>query len=98
MNRPPLWIIDSLIDANPTAVNSKNEYGLVPIRVAIRGKCSTEVLRALIREEPDSVQCFGVSGKTCLHLACLYSGDLQMIDLLIEAWSEAVNWKDRDGW
>ena len=97
MNSPPLWLVESLLEANPAAVGSKNELGLLPIRVAIRSKCSTDVIKALIRENPSSVKCFGVSGKTCLHLACLYNGDLELVEALLETWPEASQWRDRDG-
>ncbi len=98
MNHPPVWIVDSLIDANPVAVRSKNEYGMLPIRVAIRGACSTDVIKALIRENPESVKCFGVSGKTCLHLACLYGFSVEVVEEIIRKWPEAAQWRDRDGW
>lgn len=98
MNNPPLWVVESLVEANPTAVGIKNEYGMLPIRVAIRSKCTTDVINVLIRESPESVKCFGVSGKTCLHLACLYNADLELIDKLLEVWPEATEWRDRDGW
>mmetsp|Transcript_22022 Transcript_22022/g.25461 ORF Transcript_22022/g.25461 Transcript_22022/m.25461 type:complete len:350 (+) Transcript_22022:260-1309(+) len=99
MNQPPLWIVDSLIEANPVAVTSKNEFGLLPIRLAIRSKCSTEIIKTLIREGgPESVKCFGVSGKTCLHLACLYGCSIEVIDELLLQWLEAAQWRDRDGW
>ena len=98
MNKAPLWLVDSLIDANPVAVKTKNEYGMYPIRVAIRSRCTTAVIKALIREDPDSVKCFGVSGKTCLHLSCLYNGDVELIEELLQIWPEATEWRDRDGW
>ena len=98
MNNPPLWVVESLVEANPNAVGTKNEYGMLPIRVAIRSKCTTDVINALIRESPESVKCFGVSGKTCLHLACLYNADLELINKLLEVWPEATEWRDRDGW
>jgi len=98
MNQPPLWLVDSIIDANPAAVNTKSEYGMLPIRVAIRSKCSTAIVKALIREDPQSVKCFGISGKTCLHLAILYGADLELVEALLGVWPEATEWRDRDGW
>ena len=98
MNHCPLWLLDSLIDANPAAVTTKNEFGMLPIRVAIRSKCSTAIIKSLIRENKESVKCFGVSGKTCLHLALLYDADLELIEKLLEVWAEATEWRDRDGW
>lgn len=78
------------------AVTTKNEYGMVPLRTAIRSQASTEV--ALIRAAPEVVKSFGVSGKTCLHLACLYSMDFDLFHELLELWPDATKWKDRDGW
>ena len=98
MNHPPLWLVNTLIDSNPNAVNVKSEYGMLPIRIAIRSKCSTDVINALIRENQETVKFFGVSGKTCLHLACIYNGDLELIEKLLEVWPEATEWRDRDGW
>jgi hypothetical protein len=28
MNQPPVWIVDSIIEANPIAIKTKNEYGM----------------------------------------------------------------------
>jgi len=99
MHDPPLWFVDSLIEANPSAVNSKNEYGMSAIRTAIRGKCSTDVIKRLIREDEEMVKCFGVSGKTCLHLACMYyPNDIELVKTLLDVWKEAAHWRDRDGW
>ena len=90
MNQPPVWITYSIIEANPTAVKTKNEYGMLPIRVAIRSKCNTDVIKALTREDPETVKCFGVSGKTCLHLACLYGCPFEVIDEILGKWPEAA--------
>jgi ankyrin repeat protein len=99
MHDPPLWFVDSLIEANPSAVNSKNEYGMSAIRTAIRGQCSTEVIKRLISEDAEMVKCFGVSGKTCLHLACMYyPNDIDLVKTLLDVWNEAAHWRDRDGW
>eukprot|EP00567_Pseudictyota_dubia_P001060 CAMPEP_0197465674 /NCGR_PEP_ID=MMETSP1175-20131217/64661_1 /TAXON_ID=1003142 /ORGANISM="Triceratium dubium, Strain CCMP147" /LENGTH=322 /DNA_ID=CAMNT_0043001693 /DNA_START=169 /DNA_END=1137 /DNA_ORIENTATION=- len=102
MSDPPVWIIDSLIEKNPAAVSSKNEYGMIPLRTAIRSHASLEVINAILREDPESIKSFGVSGKTCLHLACLYSknepADEALVDRLLELWPEAAQWTDRDGW
>jgi hypothetical protein len=98
MNRPPLWLVITLINSNPAAVSIKSEYGMLPIRVAIRSKCSTDVINALIRENQQTVQSFGVCGNTCLHLACLYNGDSELVEKLLKVWPEATEWRDRDGW
>ncbi len=80
------------------AVTTKNPYGMLPLRTAIRSKASTEVIDALIRAAPEVVTQFGVSGKTCLHLACLYSMDFDLFHELLTLWPDATKWKDRDGW
>jgi len=80
------------------AVTTKNEYGMLPLRTAIRSQASTEVIDALIRAAPEVAKSFGVSGKTCLHLACLYSMDFDLFHELLELWPDATRWKDRDGW
>lgn len=80
------------------AVRTKNEYGMLPLRTAIRSQASTEVIDALIRADPQVAKSFGVSGKTCLHLACLYSMDFDLFHELLELWPDATKWKDRDGW
>ena len=53
---------------------------MLPLRTAIRSQASTEVIDALIRADPQVAKSFGVSGKTCLHLACLYSMDFDEED------------------
>ena len=50
------------------ALTTKNKYGMLPLRTAIRSKASTEVIDALIRAAPSVVKSFGVSGKvSCLR-------------------------------
>lgn len=45
------------------ALTTKNKYGMLPLRTAIRSKASTEVIDALIRAAPSVAKSFGVSGK-----------------------------------
>jgi hypothetical protein len=94
----PTSIDTRLTNDAPDAVTTKNPYGMLPLRTAIRSKASTEVIDALIRAAPEVVQQFGVSGKTCLHLACLYSMDFDLFHELLTLWPDATKWKDRDGW
>jgi len=42
--QPPLPLVQSLIAANPEAVTTKNHYGMIPLRTAIRSQASTEVI------------------------------------------------------
>ena len=49
MNKPPLNLVQSLIAANPEAVTTRNVYGMIPLRTAIRSQASTEVIDAIIR-------------------------------------------------
>ena len=42
--QPPLTLVQSLIAANPKAVTTKNHYGMIPLRTAIRSQVSTEVI------------------------------------------------------
>lgn len=48
------------------ALTTKNKYGMLPLRTAIRSKASTEVIDALIRAAPSVAKSFGVSGKVRL--------------------------------
>lgn len=92
-------VLNALHLALPSdAVTTQNEYGMLPLRIAIRSQASTEVIDALIRAAPGMAKSFGVSGKTCLHLACLYSMDFDLFHELLELWPDATKWKDRDGW
>lgn len=70
---------------------------MLPLRVALRSKCNLDVLNALLREDVQVAKSFGVSGKTCLHLACLYGHDLAVIERLLDVWPEAAQWTDRRG-
>lgn len=91
-------VMDAHASKHSAAVTEKNPYGMIPLRTAIRSQASTEVIDALIRASPEVVKQFGVSGKTCLHLACLYSMDYDLFTELLELWPESTKWKDRDGW
>jgi hypothetical protein len=99
MHDPPLWFVDSLIDANPSAVNTSSEHGMLAIRAAIRGKCEPEIIKRIIREDPEMVKRFGISGKTCLHLVCMYyPNNIELVKTFLDIWKEAATWRDRDGW
>lgn len=50
------------------ALTTKNKYGMLPLRTAIRSKASTEVIDALIRAAPSVAKSFGVSGKVSSSL------------------------------
>jgi hypothetical protein len=56
---------------------------MLPLRVAIRNKASTPIIMDLIAADPTVVETFGVSGKTILHLACMYHCDLTVVDRIL---------------
>ena len=70
---------------------------MIPLRIALRSRNSLDVINALLREDVEVAKSFGVSGKTCLHLACLYGHDLAVIERLLDVWPEATQWTDRRG-
>ena len=70
---------------------------MLPLRVAIRSEASLDVINALLREDEEQAKSFGVTGKTCLHLACLYNHDLAVVERLLEIWPEAAQWTDSKG-
>jgi hypothetical protein len=71
---------------------------MLPLRVAIRNRASADVIDALISADENVAKSFGVSGKTCLHLACMYPPEFRIFERLLNIWPEATEWKDRDGW
>ena len=68
MHDPPLTLVQSLIAAFPDALTTKNKYGMLPLRTAIRSKASTDVIDAIIGAAPSVVKSFGVSGKVNFFL------------------------------
>lgn len=56
---------------------------MLPLRVALRNKVTTPIIMDLIQADPQSVETFGLSGKTVLHLACMYHSDLAVVDRIL---------------
>ena len=56
---------------------------MLPLRVAMRNKADTPIVLDLIAEYPEAVETFGISGKTVLHLACMYHSDLAVVDRIL---------------
>jgi hypothetical protein len=72
------------------AVSVKNDLGMLPLRVAIRNKAPTPIIMDLIVADPTVVQTFGISGKTVLHLACMYRCDLTVVDRILGTYVSIV--------
>lgn len=64
LHQPPIALVEMLLNSYPESPQIKNDLGMLPLRVAIRNKASTEVIMRLIESYPDGVNSFGISGKT----------------------------------
>jgi hypothetical protein len=65
--QPPLTLVQSLIAANPEAVTTKNHYGMIPLRTAIRSQASTEVIGKIYFWYLVFVRCNGIPLSYSIH-------------------------------
>lgn len=91
LNLIPLDLTVFLLALLSEAITTKNKLGMLPLRVALRNKVTTPIIMDLIQAYPQSVETFGLSGKTVLHLACMYHSDLAVVDRILSKYDCSHN-------
>eukprot|EP00557_Chaetoceros_sp_GSL56_P003676 CAMPEP_0176493334 /NCGR_PEP_ID=MMETSP0200_2-20121128/9495_1 /TAXON_ID=947934 /ORGANISM="Chaetoceros sp., Strain GSL56" /LENGTH=300 /DNA_ID=CAMNT_0017890993 /DNA_START=86 /DNA_END=988 /DNA_ORIENTATION=- len=99
MHSPTLQVIAAFIAASPKSLESTDGIGRTALHNAIRYKASPEVITLLISAAPRAVFIKAADGSLPLHLACLYSGpvDLPVIRYLLLLHPGAVEIPDGHG-
>mmetsp|Transcript_36208 Transcript_36208/g.66496 ORF Transcript_36208/g.66496 Transcript_36208/m.66496 type:complete len:908 (+) Transcript_36208:213-2936(+) len=98
---PHVEVIDSLLNAYPEALVQTNDKGWTPLHRACRNKTPRDVVRLLLRKNPElgkraaAMRCN--DGRSSLHYALLYDAPEGVVDLLLQADPGAVLDEDRDG-
>ena len=92
-----LEIVKKLVSVNPEMCFARDRDGRNPLHIAtIKGHIS--VLRELVNVRPQAAQ-MSIDHGTILHLCVRYSGQLEMLKLLVETIGDNgfLNSKDDDG-
>ena len=92
-----LEIVKKLVSVNPEMCFARDRDGRNPLHIAtIKGHIS--VLRELVNVRPQAAQ-MSIDHETILHLCVRYSGQLEMLKLLVETIGDngVMNSKDDDG-
>eukprot|EP00984_Skeletonema_dohrnii_P027898 scaffold17605_cov124-Skeletonema_dohrnii-CCMP3373.AAC.2 len=94
-----LAVIKGLLEksTSATAVQTPDQDGYLPLHHACKqGKCSFEVIKALVKEHPESLKVGTLDGKLPLHLACHDRNQpFEVIEYLIDAYPEGLRMKEK---
>jgi len=92
-------VITRLVNMWPDSIKVRNEDGYLPLHIACCHNAQHASMIALIMDQwPPAVRdASPKSGRLPLHLACRAQGSLQVLRLLVNAWSEAVRVQDVNG-
>ncbi|KAK1733448.1 hypothetical protein QTG54_015863 [Skeletonema marinoi] len=95
----PLAVIKGLLEKSTAAkdVQTPDQDGYLPLHHACKqGKCSFEVIKALVKEHPESLKVGTLDGKLPLHLACIDRNQpFEVIEYLIDAYPEGLRMKEK---
>eukprot|EP00985_Skeletonema_marinoi_P017705 scaffold9773_cov151-Skeletonema_marinoi.AAC.4 len=95
----PLAVIKGLLEKSTAAndVQTPDQDGYLPLHHACKqGKCSFEVIKALVKEHSESLKVGTLDGKLPLHLACHDRNQpFEVIEYLIDAYPEGLRMKEK---
>lgn len=88
-NDPPLYIVKKLVEAYPEAVYEyESEWNYLPLHVACRYGCNTEVVEYLIQQNPEALEKWArgefVCNPTRITLCLCYGRDLANCEDLLK--------------
>lgn len=97
---PPVDVIKTLIEAHPEAITTPGHGGLLPLHIACCSGASSEVVAALLAENPTTIKstCNIQNGMMLpLHVACRSEAKRQVLEVLLTYYPEASAIRDRHG-
>lgn len=97
--KPPVKAINSLIQAYPKAVRTKESFFFrLPLHIACLRGASLDVVQALLSSYPDGARAKAVFDRLPLHYACGSGAPRGIILALISANPEGPQTQDEHGW
>lgn len=95
----PVPFLEALLFANPTSIRMRESgTGRIPLHIAIRARCSDEVLIFLMERCPESTRIQDILGRLPLHYACSNNLPMHLIQRLISGCPESSRAVDHMGW
>jgi len=95
--RPPIDLVDKLLQLAPSTVQDKNNYQLTPLHVACHYYASLDVIQKLLDVYPKAAAVAEMKGSLPIHIACTRNCSFNVIKVLLQAYPEAVQIQDHCG-
>eukprot|EP00525_Craspedostauros_australis_P001686 CAMPEP_0198112762 /NCGR_PEP_ID=MMETSP1442-20131203/4555_1 /TAXON_ID= /ORGANISM="Craspedostauros australis, Strain CCMP3328" /LENGTH=292 /DNA_ID=CAMNT_0043769659 /DNA_START=143 /DNA_END=1021 /DNA_ORIENTATION=- len=96
--RPPVEVVDSLIQACPGAVTTRcMPGGCLPLHVACTWYAPLEAVKALLLTDRASCKIQDELGNTPLHSACFSGTSAQVLEMVIRAYPKALQARNHQG-
>lgn len=91
--------MEALLFANPTSIRMRESgTGRVPLHIAIRARCSDEVIYFLMEKCPESTRIQDILGRLPLHYAISNNVGMGLIERLVRECPESSRAVDHMGW
>ena len=95
---PPSSFIRDLLRAYPEAAGIRDDQGMHPLHYACGNRASHGVIRHLLEAFPRAARLVDPNGMLPLHyLASWGQSERGIVDMLVEAYGEAIMARDKDG-
>ena len=96
--KPPLEVVNALIEANPEAVSTRMmPGGTLPLHVACTWHSSPAVVSALLAAEPSTAKVVDELGNRPLHAACFSGTAISIVHDLLATYPKAVLSRNNQG-
>lgn len=96
--KPPIEVIQALIEANPEAVTQRMmPGGCLPLHVACTWHASPDVIRALLAADPSTAKVSDELGNRPLHAACFSGQIYPVVQDLLSTYPKAVLSRNNQG-
>lgn len=96
--KPPLEVVEALIEANPEAVSQRMmPGGCLPLHIACTWQSSPAVVGSLLSADPMTAKVVDELGNRPLHSACFSGAPFQVIQDLLSTYSKAVLSRNNQG-
>jgi ankyrin repeat protein len=87
-----------LNERNPTAPETAENAGYLPLHYACRYKATLEVVQFLVKRNPTALKTANNNGWSPLHLACNSQAPLEAVQFLVERNPTALETTNNNGW
>ena len=96
--KPPLEVVNALIEANPEAITMRMmPGGTLPLHVACTWHSSPAVVSALLSSDPTTAKVVDELGNRPLHSACFSGTEISIVHDLLATYPKAVLSRNNQG-